>query len=70
MSDNLLLNRDEGVAVLTLNRPDSLNSLSLQAVKDLLSTLRTLHVDESVRAMLVTGAGRGFCAGWQLEEGG
>ena len=70
MRDNLLLTRDDDVAVLTLNRPDSLNSLSLQAVKDLLSTLRTLHADESVRALLLTGAGRGFCAGWQLEEGG
>ena len=70
MSDNLLLTRDGDVAVLTLNRPDSLNSLSLQAVKDLLNTLRTLHDDSSVRALLVTGAGRGFCAGWQLEDGG
>jgi len=70
MSDNLLLTRDGNVAVLTLNRPDSLNSLSLQAVKDLLKTLRTLHADDSVQALLVTGAGRGFCAGWQLEEGG
>ncbi len=70
MSDNLLLTRDGGVAALTLNRPDSLNSLSLQAVKDLLQTLRTLSDDDSVHALLVTGAGRGFCAGWQLEEGG
>ncbi len=70
MSDNLLLARDGHVAVLTLNRPDSLNSLSLQAVRDLLNTLRTLHADDSVHALLVTGAGRGFCAGWQLEEGG
>ena len=70
MSDNLLLTREGHVAVLTLNRPDSLNSLSLQAVKDLLNMLRELHQDTSVRALLVTGAGRGFCAGWQLEEGG
>ncbi len=70
MSENLLLTRDGDVAVLTLNRPDSLNSLSLQAVKDFLNTLRTLHNDHSVHALLVTGAGRGFCTGWQLEEGG
>ena len=70
MSENLLLTREGPVAVLTLNRPDSLNSLSLQAVKDLLNLLRTLHADDSVRALVVTGAGRGFCAGWQLEEGG
>lgn len=70
MSDALLLTRDGHVAVLTLNRPDSLNSLSLQAIKDLLQMLRTLHTDDSVRALLVTGAGRGFCAGWELDEGG
>ncbi len=70
MSENILLTHEGDVAVLTLNRPDSLNSLSLQAVKDLLNTLKTLQEKSSVHALLVTGAGRGFCAGWQLEEGG
>lgn len=70
MSKNILLTREGDIAVLTLNRPDSLNSLSLQAVKDLLQMLKTLQDDDSVRVLLVTGAGRGFCAGWQLEEGG
>ena len=70
MSEHLLLTREGHVAVLTLNRPDSLNSLSLQTVKDLLNLLKTLHDDDRVRSLLVTGAGRGFCTGWQLEEGG
>lgn len=70
MSENILLTHEGDVAVLTLNRPDSLNSLSLQAVKDLLNTLKTLQDKSSVHALLITGAGRGFCAGWQLEEGG
>lgn len=70
MSENILLTCEGDVAVLTLNRPDSLNSLSLQAVKDLLQNLRALRSDDSVRVLLVTGAGRGFCTGWQLEEGG
>ena len=66
MSHHLLQNREDKVVVLTLNRPDSLNSLSLQAVKDLLDALQELRNDDSVRALLITGAGRGFCTGWQL----
>jgi 2-(1,2-epoxy-1,2-dihydrophenyl)acetyl-CoA isomerase len=70
MTQNILLARNEGIAILTLNLPEKLNSLSLDAIKALLQTLRELHADPSVRAMVITGAGRGFCAGWQLDESG
>ena len=66
----ILLSRHDDVCVLTLNKPDSLNSLSLDAIKALLKQLRALAGDPSVRAMVITGAGRGFCAGWQLDEAG
>ncbi|MBL8338275.1 MAG: enoyl-CoA hydratase/isomerase family protein [Rhodoferax sp.] len=62
--------RQGTVGVLTLNRPESLNSLSLQAVKDLLQQIRAVGRDAAVRSLLITGAGRGFCAGWQLEASG
>lgn len=70
MSETIQLSRQGAVATLTLSRPASLNSLDLAAVKALLSTLRTLADDGSVRALVLTGAGRAFCAGWQLEEDG
>ncbi len=63
----ILLERRGPVAVLTLNRPASLNSLSLGTIKDLLATIRALGNERGVRALLITGAGRGFCAGWQLD---
>jgi 2-(1,2-epoxy-1,2-dihydrophenyl)acetyl-CoA isomerase len=68
MSDVLLLDRAEGVATLTLNRPDSMNSLSTELKQALLQVLPELASDSSVRAVVVTGAGRGFCAGQDLAE--
>lgn len=64
---NFVLTRDGPVATLTLNRPAQLNSLSLQAIKDILVQVRELATDETVYALIITGAGRGFCAGWQLD---
>jgi 2-(1,2-epoxy-1,2-dihydrophenyl)acetyl-CoA isomerase len=67
MSESIRLERRGPVAILTLDRPESLNSLSLHAIQGLLARLRELAADVSVRALLVTGAGRAFCAGWQLD---
>lgn len=57
-----------GVAVLTLNRPERLNALSQRTVRRLSNALDELSRDEKVRAILLTGAGRGFCAGWDLSS--
>ena len=70
MDDSIALTRNGHLACLTLNRPESLNSLSLGAIQTLLAHLRTLSADTTVRALVVTGAGRGFCAGWQLDAEG
>lgn len=70
MNDAIQLERHGPVAVLTLNRPDSLNSLSLDAIKALLQQLQRVAKDSSIRALVITGAGRGFCAGWQLDDEG
>ena len=64
------LAREGPVLVLTLDRPTSLNSLSLDTIKQLLGELRALAHDDKSRALLITGAGRAFCAGWQLDESG
>ena len=58
----------DGVGVLTLNRPDRLNALSWPMVDEYLETLRTLGEDTSLRVLVITGAGRGFCAGLDLKQ--
>ena len=63
MNDAIQLERSGPVAVLTLNRPKSLNSLGLDAIKALLAQLRGVANDTSFRALVTTGAGRAFCAG-------
>lgn len=59
---------DQGVASITLNRPDVLNSFNRRMAEDLLGALRDAGRDDAVRAVLLTGAGRGFCAGQDLAE--
>lgn len=58
----------EGVAKITLNRPDVLNCVNRPMAVELQSALDEADSDESVRAILLTGAGRAFCAGQDLEE--
>jgi enoyl-CoA hydratase len=58
------------VALLTLNRPDRLNAMSHELVADLHDALDELRTDESIRVVVLTGAGRGFCAGLDLKGAG
>lgn len=56
----------EGITQITLNRPDKLNALTTELVQDLHSALDRIAVDHSCRVVVLTGAGRGFCAGLDL----
>jgi len=67
--ETLLFDGDANVATITLNRPDSLNALNATMRRELLSAVRTAGRDEEVRAIVITGAGRGFCAGADLRGG-
>jgi 2-(1,2-epoxy-1,2-dihydrophenyl)acetyl-CoA isomerase len=67
-SDVLGTELSNGVLELTLNRPDALNSLNLELKQALADVLREVRYDESVRALLITGAGRAFCAGGDVSE--
>jgi 2-(1,2-epoxy-1,2-dihydrophenyl)acetyl-CoA isomerase len=62
------LARDGAVATVTLHRPDKLNALDLEHVLALRDALRTLATDGDVRAVVLTGAGRGFCAGGDVTS--
>jgi 2-(1,2-epoxy-1,2-dihydrophenyl)acetyl-CoA isomerase len=68
MSDVLQVERTDGVATLTLNRPESMNSLSVDLKLALRSALEEAAADPAVRAVVLTGAGRGFCVGQDLRE--
>ena len=66
---DLLLDRPHpGVALLTLNRPHHLNALTSEMLASLYRTLETLGRDETCRVIVLTGAGRGFCAGDDLAD--
>lgn len=64
----LLVERNEGVATLTMNRPESMNSLSVTLKEALLDGVREAAADPAVRAVVLTGNGRGFCVGQDLRE--
>jgi 2-(1,2-epoxy-1,2-dihydrophenyl)acetyl-CoA isomerase len=66
--DPVLVERHEGWRVLTLNRPDRLNSFNEVMHERLMAALLEAEADESCRALLLTGAGRGFCAGQDLTN--
>ncbi|WCE30906.1 2-(1,2-epoxy-1,2-dihydrophenyl)acetyl-CoA isomerase PaaG [Vibrio sp. SCSIO 43137] len=68
MESPVLLTIEAGVALITLNRPKQLNSFNPEMHKALKSALRQAEQDESVRAVLLTGSGRGFCAGQDLND--
>jgi 2-(1,2-epoxy-1,2-dihydrophenyl)acetyl-CoA isomerase len=65
---SILFERRGAVAVITLNRPQALNSFTRQMHHELWGALDRIEADKSVRAAVVTGAGRGFCAGADLAE--
>ena len=61
---------DEGILTLTLDRPDQLNAFSLTMASELERAFMSIRNDDSVRAVVVTGRGRAFCAGMDLSADG
>src|SRR5438270_1601846 len=60
----------DAVATITLNRPDRLNAFTATMMRELVDAFDRVDADDDVRAVIVTGAGRGFCAGADLERAG
>jgi 2-(1,2-epoxy-1,2-dihydrophenyl)acetyl-CoA isomerase len=65
---SILLHRDGAIARLILNRPDRLNSLTLDMLGGLSGALTDLEHDDAIRAIVLTGTGRAFCAGQDLTD--
>ena len=68
--ETLTLERRGHVAILTLNRPERLNAINRAMMAELPSALASLRADDEVRVLVLTGAGKGFCAGADLMGAG
>jgi 2-(1,2-epoxy-1,2-dihydrophenyl)acetyl-CoA isomerase len=68
MADTVLYEVNDGLATITLNRPEAMNALDMATKQALLAALRTAAGEDSVRAVLFTAVGRAFCVGQDLKE--
>jgi len=66
--ETIIYEKKGNVAVVTLNRPDKLNSINVQMRNELVEAFTEVDTDKDVRAMVLTGAGRAFCAGGDVAE--
>lgn len=67
---DIILDISDGIATITLNRPDKLNAFTGRMMHEIIDAFDTTDADDSVKAVIVTGAGKGFCAGADLSSGG
>lgn len=67
--NTLIVEKKDGIATVTLNRPERLNALSAELMTELGSALDEIEADAAMRCLLLTGAGRGFCSGADLASG-
>jgi enoyl-CoA hydratase/carnithine racemase len=68
--ETLLYGVEDGIATITLNRPDRLNAFTSRMMAELIAAFDETDADDEVKAVIVTGAGRAFCAGADLAAGG
>ncbi|MFM8820604.1 MAG: crotonase/enoyl-CoA hydratase family protein [Phenylobacterium sp.] len=67
--ETIRLEVEDGIATLTLNRPDKLNAFNTQMMQEMIAAFDQTDADDNVRVVIVTGAGRAFCAGADLSAG-
>jgi 2-(1,2-epoxy-1,2-dihydrophenyl)acetyl-CoA isomerase len=66
--NTILFQVEDGVGKLTLNRPQTLNSFTAEMHEEVRGVLEQVHADAAIRCLLLTGSGRGFCAGQDLSD--
>ena len=67
MYETILVEKKEKTAIITLNRPDKMNSITAQMQQELIQALKELDADDDVRVIILTGAGRAFSAGFDVS---
>ena len=69
MNDTVIMTKEDGVAVLTLNRPDKLNALNSELLEALESCMQDIQADAATRVVVITGSGaKAFAAGADISE--
>jgi enoyl-CoA hydratase len=66
--NKVLLEKHDGYAVLRLNRPQAMNALSRELREDFVTAFEECSIDDSIRVIIITGEGKAFCAGFDLNE--
>ncbi|MDI6878409.1 MAG: enoyl-CoA hydratase [Desulfitobacteriaceae bacterium] len=70
MSDDFLFTKDEGIATITLNRPEKMNAFTLEMIDQWAEALRDCQADPDTKVVVVTGAGKAFCSGGDVTKMG
>lgn len=68
MSNTILVRKEERITTITINRPDNLNALTSSMIRRLEDEIAIIRDDPGIRVVLITGAGKAFCAGVDMEE--
>lgn len=68
MTDSVLIDLDDSILTATLNEPDSMNALSPRISQGLFNAIAQANDDDDVRVLILTGNGRGFCAGASVDR--
>lgn len=66
--ETIIFKKEDGIATITLNRPDRLNAITIQMAEELLDVIDDCHRDADVRAVVISGAGRAFCSGADIKS--
>jgi len=66
--ETIIYEKKDGIGKITLNRPDKLNAMNFQMVDELVDVLDEIDLDDEVRAVIISGAGKSFCSGAELTE--
>ncbi len=68
--ETIILNKEEHIATIIMNRPDKMNALNTLMLQEMAIAIDEIVQDDNVRVVVLTGAGKAFCSGADIREGG